>query len=61
MFPLLSVSAKRYLAAPATSVDSERLFNVGRDVFHYRRSNLTGENAEYLVYLNKAVPQIGFY
>jgi hypothetical protein len=59
--PKLASLARSYLCIPATSVDSERVFNVGRDVFDYRRTNLTPENAKMLVFLNQAIPKIGKY
>lgn len=59
--PKLSKCARRYLSAPATSADSERLFNVGRDIFDYRRTSLTATNAEMLIFLNQAIPKIGSY
>uniref|UniRef100_A0A1I8B9B8 Dimer_Tnp_hAT domain-containing protein n=1 Tax=Meloidogyne hapla TaxID=6305 RepID=A0A1I8B9B8_MELHA len=50
--------AKRYLSAPSTSVASEQLFSVARDVFDYRRSRLSPENAEMLIFLHNSIPDL---
>lgn len=50
-FPLLSVAARRYLAAPATSVPSERLFSSAGDISDDKRTCLLAENLERLVFL----------
>ena len=59
-FPALSRIAKRYLTAPSTSILSERLFNVARDIFHYRRTSLSPQSAEMLVFLNHAIPELNY-
>uniref|UniRef100_A0A915D1D5 HAT C-terminal dimerisation domain-containing protein n=1 Tax=Ditylenchus dipsaci TaxID=166011 RepID=A0A915D1D5_9BILA len=52
--------ARRYLAAPATSIASESTFSVARDVFDYKRSRLSPQNAEMLIFLHRNLPLISF-
>jgi hypothetical protein len=51
-YPLLSMSARRYLGAPATSVDSERMFSVSGNIFNEKRTRLSPTHLEQLVFLN---------
>ena len=51
-FPLLSKAARRYLSAPATSVDSERIFSASGNIFSDKRTRLSAKNLETLVFLN---------
>ncbi|KAK3928963.1 Putative AC9 transposase [Frankliniella fusca] len=50
-FPILSKLARKYLAVPATSTESERLFSQAGLVISYLRTCLTGEHAEQLIFL----------
>jgi len=50
-FPLLSKFSRKYLAVPATSTESERLYSLAGLVISYLRTCLTGEHAEWLIFL----------
>ena len=52
-FPILARLAKRYLCVPATSVPAERIFSAAGLVISNKRSSLTPENADMLIFLNK--------
>jgi hypothetical protein len=59
-FPLIEPAARKYLSAPPTSVASEQLFSSAGQVYADRRSNLTGENAEKLLFLAYNIRLFGF-
>lgn len=50
--PLLSKLALRYLSAPASSVESERLFSTGGNIYEPARNRLCPENGEILMFLH---------
>ncbi|KAL3971429.1 mitogen-activated protein kinase binding protein 1 [Sarotherodon galilaeus] len=51
-FPTLATLAKSYLAVPATSTPSERLFSVAGNIVTKKRASLTAEHAEMLTFLH---------
>lgn len=54
--PGLAAAAFRYLSAPCTSVESERLFSTVSTILDEKRNRLTAEKAEMLAFLNKNLP-----
>ena len=50
--------ARRVLAIPATSTAHERLFSTAGNVMTKKRSRLTCDNMEELVYLHEVWPQV---
>uniref|UniRef100_A0A3B4ZSX8 HAT C-terminal dimerisation domain-containing protein n=1 Tax=Stegastes partitus TaxID=144197 RepID=A0A3B4ZSX8_9TELE len=52
-FPILAQMSKRYLSAPCSSVDSERLFSSLSHIVDEKRNRLTAENAEKLLFIKK--------
>lgn len=59
-FPLVSGLARKFLAAPATSVDSERLFSSAGGIITDKRSKLLPERAEQLIFLKVNMPLLNF-
>ncbi|CAM4651471.1 unnamed protein product [Leuciscus chuanchicus] len=51
-FPALAVVAKSYLAAPATSTPSERLFSAAGSIVNKKRVSLTKEHVDMLTFLH---------
>jgi hypothetical protein len=52
-FPILSQLAKKYLAIPATSAASERLFSDAGNIMTVRRTNLLPSTFEHLVFCKR--------
>ncbi|MBW0520138.1 hypothetical protein O181_059853, partial [Austropuccinia psidii MF-1] len=48
LFPTLAAMARNYLAIPATSAPSERVFSVGRRIFSYQCASLMPSHVEQL-------------
>lgn len=55
-FPSLATTAAKFLSAPSTSVDSERLFSVASNIVDEKRNRLGAEKAEILIFLKKNLP-----
>lgn len=54
--PFLAVTAAKFLCAPSTSVESERLFSTASNIIDEKRSRLTAEKAKMLIFLKKNLP-----
>lgn len=52
-FPTLAKMACRYLSAPCSSVESERLFSSAANIVNESRNRLTPEHAEMILFLKK--------
>ncbi|KAM4808378.1 zinc finger BED domain-containing protein 4-like [Rhinophrynus dorsalis] len=55
-FPALAQMAQKYLSAPCSSVESERLFSSASNVLNESRNRLLAEHAEVLLFLKKNLP-----
>uniref|UniRef100_A0A8C5PW74 BED-type domain-containing protein n=1 Tax=Leptobrachium leishanense TaxID=445787 RepID=A0A8C5PW74_9ANUR len=55
-FPTLARLAQKYLSAPCSSVESERLFSSASQVLSDSRNRLLAEHAEMLLFLKKNLP-----
>lgn len=54
--PCLAATATKYLCAPCTSVESERVFSTVSNIVDEKRSRLTAERVEMLVFMRKNLP-----
>ncbi|XP_023212487.1 zinc finger BED domain-containing protein 4-like [Centruroides sculpturatus] len=52
LFPNLSELAMKYLSAPASSIESERIFSTGGNIYEPARNRLCPENGEILMFLH---------
>lgn len=52
-YPALATLASKYLCIPATSTTSERVFSTAGHIVSKRRSNLSAEHVDMLVFMNK--------
>lgn len=52
VYPGLSKFAKQYLAMPATSVPSERVFSKAGELISDRRNRLSAEHVNELLFIN---------
>ncbi|CAL9697568.1 unnamed protein product [Knipowitschia caucasica] len=57
-FPDLAQLARKYLSAPCTSVDSERLFSAAANVMDEKQNRLGYEKAEMILFVKKNLPLI---
>lgn len=60
VYPYLSKLARQYLACPPSSVPSERLFSSAGLIYDEKRSRLSAETAERLMFLKHNLPIIKF-
>ena len=52
--------AKKYLTAPLSSCDVERLFSTTIEILNKRRNKLLPSNAEKLLYVHENVSKVNF-
>jgi hypothetical protein len=52
-YPRLAVLSRKYLCIPATSTPSERIFSLAGNIITKKRSLLSAENVDRLIFLNK--------
>ncbi|XP_059395424.1 zinc finger BED domain-containing protein 4-like [Carassius carassius] len=57
-FPTLAKMASRYLSAPCSSVDSERLFSSVSHIVNDNRNRITADHAEMILFIKKNLPLI---
>ncbi|KAG1940260.1 zinc finger BED domain-containing protein 1-like [Pimephales promelas] len=55
-FPDLAKMARKYLSAPCTSTDSERLFSAAAHVLDEKRNRLHCDKADKLLFIKKNLP-----
>ncbi|KAK0133049.1 Zinc finger BED domain-containing protein 4 [Merluccius polli] len=55
-FPVIACVARKYLTAPCTSVDSERLFSAVAHVIDEKRNRIHCDKVEMLIFIQKNLP-----
>ena len=59
-YPTLSKLSKRLMCTPPSSVESERLFSIGGNIYSPKRNRLTSEHGETLMFLKFNLRAFGF-
>ena len=59
-FSYMSCLVKKYLCAPPSSVESERLFSVGGSIYSPKRNRMTADTGEMLMFLHYNLRALGF-
>lgn len=59
-FPKMSILVKKYLCAPPSSIQSERLFSIGGTIYSPKRNEIKSETGEILLFLHYNLQMIGF-
>lgn len=52
-YPHIAMMARHYLAVPGTEVPSERVFSTAGDMVNAKRSTLSPDNVDILIFLKK--------
>ena len=58
-FPTLSILAEKYLCAPGTSVESERLFSTASETLTPLRQSMSESTLENILYLHHNIKIMG--
>ena len=59
-FPEMSFLARKYLSAPPSSVESERVFSIGGTLYSQKRNRMNADTGEMLMFLHYNLMKVNF-